>query len=130
MNYRAPKFAVIAIVAALGLCGVNAFAQNDHDRTVVSPSSVQGDGGAQGSGQVSSLMRLNSPTAPSQTITPAAHPRQPGFSANKVLFINWQITFKNRLYNLSAGGYRVDAVYTGPNLHTLSVDDAQIVLPS
>ncbi len=119
---------VIAIVAALGLCGVNAFAQNDDDWTVVSPSSVQGDGGAPGLRLGLQLHEIEF-TNSTKSGTPLGAPAT-SFSANKVLFINWQITFKNRLYNLSAGGYRVDAVYTGPNGHTLSVDDAQIVPPS
>jgi serine/threonine protein kinase len=53
------------------------------------------------------------------------------FNAAKVLFVNWRITFENRLYNLDTGQYRVDAAYIAPDGHTLgSVDDIRIVPPS
>jgi hypothetical protein len=53
------------------------------------------------------------------------------FSAGKVLFVNWRITFENRLFNLDTGQYRVDAAYIAPDGHTLgSVDDIRIVPPS
>ena len=53
------------------------------------------------------------------------------FNAGKVLFVNWRITFENRLFNLDTGQYRVDAAYIAPDGHTLgSVDDIRIVPPS
>ncbi len=62
--------------------------------------------------------------------TPLAAPAS-SFSASKVLFVNWRITFDNRLYNLDTGQYRVDAAYIAPDGHTLgSVDDIRIVPPS
>jgi serine/threonine protein kinase len=62
--------------------------------------------------------------------TPLAGPAT-SFSASKVLFVNWRITFENRLYNLDTGQYRVDAAYIAPDGHTLgSVDDIRIVPPS
>ncbi len=49
------------------------------------------------------------------------------FDANTVLFVNWEVSFENRLYNLASGEYRVDAAYVGPGGQTLgSVDDVQI----
>jgi serine/threonine protein kinase len=62
--------------------------------------------------------------------TPLAGPATT-FSAAKVLFVNWRITFENRLFNLDTGQYRVDAAYIAPDGHTLgSVDDIRIVPPS
>ena len=62
--------------------------------------------------------------------TPLAAPAA-SFSASKVLFVNWRITFENRLFNLDTGQYRVDAAYIAPDGHTLgSVDDIRIVPPS
>jgi hypothetical protein len=62
--------------------------------------------------------------------TPLAGPAT-SFSAGKVLFVNWRITFENRLFNLDTGQYRVDAAYIAPDGHTLgSVDDIRIVPPS
>ena len=62
--------------------------------------------------------------------TPLAGPGTT-FSASKVLFVNWRITFENRLFNLDTGQYRVDAAYIAPDGHTLgSVDDIRIVPPS
>jgi serine/threonine protein kinase len=62
--------------------------------------------------------------------TPLAGPSTT-FSAAKVLFVNWRITFENRLYNLDTGQYRVDAAYIAPDGHTLgSVDDIRIVPPN
>ena len=62
--------------------------------------------------------------------TPLAGPAT-SFSAAKVLFVNWRITFDNRLFNLDTGQYRVDAAYIAPDGHTLgSVDDIRIVPPS
>ena len=62
--------------------------------------------------------------------TPLAGPST-SFNASKVLFVNWRITFENRLYNLDTGQYRVDAAYIAPDGHTLgSVDDIRIVPPN
>jgi len=62
--------------------------------------------------------------------TPLAGPAA-SFAASKVLFVNWRITFDNRLFNLDTGQYRVDAAYIAPDGHTLgSVDDIRIVPPS
>ena len=48
-----------------------------------------------------------------------------------MLFVNWRITFENRLFNLDTGQYRVDAAYIAPDGRTLgSVDDIRIVPPS
>jgi serine/threonine protein kinase len=59
--------------------------------------------------------------------TPLAGPTST-FNASKVLFVDWRITFDNRLYNLDAGQYRVDAAYIAPDGRTLgSVDDVRIV---
>ncbi len=53
------------------------------------------------------------------------------FDAAKVLFVNWKITFENRLFNLDTGQYRVDAAYIAPDGRTLgSVDDIRIVPPT
>jgi serine/threonine protein kinase len=62
--------------------------------------------------------------------TPLAAPAT-SFNAGKVLFVNWRITFENRLFNLDTGQYRVDAAYIAPDGHTLgSVDDIRIVPPT
>jgi serine/threonine protein kinase len=62
--------------------------------------------------------------------TPLARPTST-FNASKVLFVNWRITFENRLFNLDTGQYRVDAAYIAPDGHTLgSVDDVRIVPPT
>ena len=62
--------------------------------------------------------------------TPLAGPAN-SFNASKVLFVNWRVTFDNRLYNLETGQYRVDAAYIAPDGHTLgSVDDIRIVPPT
>src|SRR6202167_2129677 len=53
------------------------------------------------------------------------------FNVSKVLFVGWQVSFQNRLYQLEPGQYRVDAAYIGPDGRTLgSVDDYQPVSPS
>jgi serine/threonine protein kinase len=50
------------------------------------------------------------------------------FAASKVLFVGWVAKFKNRLYNLEAGQYRVDAAYIGPDGRMLgSVSDYKLV---
>jgi serine/threonine protein kinase len=62
--------------------------------------------------------------------TPLSAPSN-SFNAGKVLFVNWKITFDNRLYNLDTGQYRVDAAYIAPDGRTLgSVDDIRIVPPN
>jgi serine/threonine protein kinase len=53
-----------------------------------------------------------------------------GFDASKLLFVDWRVTFENRLYKLDTGQYRVDAAFIAPDGHTLgSVDDIRIVPP-
>jgi predicted Ser/Thr protein kinase len=50
------------------------------------------------------------------------------FYASKVLFVAWEAKFKNRLYNLDVGQYRVDAAYVGPDGRVLgSVSDYKLV---
>ncbi len=50
------------------------------------------------------------------------------FDAAKVLFVGWEVTFKNRLFGLDMNQYRVDAAYVAPDGHTLgSVDDVRMV---
>jgi serine/threonine protein kinase len=50
------------------------------------------------------------------------------FGVSKVLFVGWQVTFKNRLFGLETNEYRVDAAYIAPNGSTLgSVNDVQMV---
>lgn len=62
--------------------------------------------------------------------TPLSRPSAT-FDAAKVLFVNWKITFDNRLFNLDTGQYRVDAAYIAPDGRTLgSVDDIRIVPPT
>lgn len=62
--------------------------------------------------------------------TPLAGPAT-SFAASKLLFVNWRVTFENRLFKLDTGQYRVDAAYIAPDGHTLgSVDDIRIVPPS
>lgn len=52
------------------------------------------------------------------------------FDRSKVLFVQWQVTFENRLYKLDRGQYRVNAVYFAPDGHTFpGVDDSKTVLP-
>jgi hypothetical protein len=134
---------VIAVVAALALCGANAFAQDDDDWTAVSPSSVQSesapapDPGAPAG--AAALTRVETPRGrvlwcliefinSTKSGTLLAAPAT-SFSAAKVLFISWRITFEHRY--LHTGQYRIDAVYIAPDGHTLgSVGDTQIVPPS
>jgi serine/threonine protein kinase len=53
------------------------------------------------------------------------------FYASKVLFVAWVAKFKNRLYNLDVGQYRVDAAYVGPDGRVLgSVSDYKLVSTS
>ena len=50
------------------------------------------------------------------------------FDAAKVLFVGWEVSFKNRLFGLDMNQYRVDATYVAPDGHTLgSVDDVRMV---
>jgi hypothetical protein len=50
------------------------------------------------------------------------------FDAAKVLFVGWEVSFKNRLFGLDMNQYRVDAAYIAPDGHTLgSVDDVRMV---
>ena len=50
------------------------------------------------------------------------------FEVSKVLFVGWQVTFDNRLYNLESNQYRLDAAYIAPDGRTLgSVNDYQAV---
>src|SRR5579875_443352 len=50
------------------------------------------------------------------------------FDASKVLFVGWNVDFKNRLYGVDTNQYRVDAAYIAPDGHTLgSVDDVRMV---
>ena len=53
------------------------------------------------------------------------------FDVSKVLFVGWQVNFKNRLYKLDTNQYRVDAAYIAPDGRTLgSVNDWKNVGPS
>ena len=53
------------------------------------------------------------------------------FDVSKVLFVGWQVSFKNRLYKLDSNQYRVDAAYIGPDGRTLgSVNDWKNVGPT
>jgi serine/threonine protein kinase len=50
------------------------------------------------------------------------------FDAAKVLFVGWEVSFRNRLYGVDMNQYRVDAAYVAPDGHTLgSVDDVRTV---
>jgi serine/threonine protein kinase len=50
------------------------------------------------------------------------------FDAARVLFVGWEVSFKNRLFGLDMNQYRVDAAYIAPDGHTLgSVDDVRMV---
>ena len=65
-----------------------------------------------------------------RTGTPLA-PASDTFDASKVLFVNWEVTFKNRLYGLEPNQYRVDAAYVAPDGRTLgSVDDVKSAPPN
>lgn len=62
--------------------------------------------------------------------TPLSAPSA-AFAASKLLFVDWRVTFENRLFNLDTGQYRVDAAYLAPDGRTLgSVDDIRIVPPT
>jgi serine/threonine protein kinase len=52
------------------------------------------------------------------------------FDVSKVLFVGWDVTFKNRLFRLDTNQYRVDAAYIAPDGRTLgSVNDWKNVGP-
>jgi hypothetical protein len=64
-----------------------------------------------------------------KTGTPLSAPTN-SFDVSKVLFIGWQVNFKNRLYGLDTNQYRVDAAYIAPDGRTLgSVNDWKTVPP-
>ena len=65
-----------------------------------------------------------------KTGTPLSSPGE-SFDVSKVLFIGWQVNFKNRLYKLDTNQYRVDAAYIAPDGRTLgSVNDWKTVAPT
>jgi serine/threonine protein kinase len=65
-----------------------------------------------------------------KTGTPLSAPSET-FDVSKVLFVGWQVSFKNRLYKLDTNQYRVDAAYIAPDGRTLgSVNDWKNVSPS
>lgn len=65
-----------------------------------------------------------------KTGTPLSGPTN-DFDVSKVLFVGWQVTFKNQLYKLDTNQYRVDAAYIAPDGRTLgSVNDWKTVPPS
>jgi hypothetical protein len=65
-----------------------------------------------------------------KTGTPLSAPSD-SFDVSKVLFIAWQVSFRNRLYKLDTNQYRVDAAYIAPDGRTLgSVNDWKNVSPS
>ncbi len=65
-----------------------------------------------------------------KTGTPLSGPTST-FNVSKVLFVGWQITFRNRLYNLDANQYRIDAAYLAPDGRMLgSVNDWRAAPPS
>ncbi len=52
------------------------------------------------------------------------------FDASKVLFVGWNVKFRNRLFGLEPGQYRVDAAYIAPDGRTLgAVNDWKDVGP-
>ena len=65
-----------------------------------------------------------------KTGTPLSGPAE-SFDVSKVLFVGWEVNFKNRLYKLDTNQYRVDAAYISPDGRTLgSVNDWKTVPPS
>jgi len=65
-----------------------------------------------------------------KTGTPLS-PASDTFDTSRVLFVNWEVTFKNRLYGLEPNQYRVDAAYLAPDGRTLgSVDDVRSAPPN
>lgn len=64
-----------------------------------------------------------------KTGTPLSGPAE-SFDVSKVLFVGWEVNFKNRLYKLDSNQYRVDAAYIAPDGRTLgSVNDWKNVGP-
>jgi hypothetical protein len=62
-----------------------------------------------------------------KTGTPISAPTE-SFDASKVLFVDWEVSFRNRLYRLDSNQYRVDATYVAPDGRTLgSVYDTRMV---
>jgi serine/threonine protein kinase len=62
-----------------------------------------------------------------KTGTPISSPTGT-FDAAKVLFVDWEVSFQNRLYNLDSNQYRIDAAYVAPDGRTLgSVYDTRMV---
>jgi serine/threonine protein kinase len=62
-----------------------------------------------------------------KTGTPLSSPSE-AFDVAKVLFVDWEVSFKNRLYKLDTNQYRVDAAYIAPDGRTLgSVYDTRMV---
>jgi len=65
-----------------------------------------------------------------KTGTPLSPPAD-SFDVSKVLFIAWQVNFRNRLYKLDTNQYRVDAAYIAPDGRTLgAVNDWKNVSPT
>ncbi len=62
-----------------------------------------------------------------KTGTPISSPGD-AFDVAKVLFVDWEVSFMNRLYGLDNNQYRVDAAYVAPDGRTLgSVYDTRLV---
>ncbi len=62
-----------------------------------------------------------------KTGTPISSPSE-SFDVSKVLFVDWEVSFKNQLYRLDTNQYRVDAAYVAPDGRTLgSVYDTRMV---
>ena len=62
-----------------------------------------------------------------KTGTPLSSPAD-NFDPAKVLFVDWEVSFQNRLYKLDNNQYRVDAAYVAPDGRTLgSVYDTRMV---
>jgi len=75
--------------------------------------------------ELMSIELLNS----TKTGTPLSSPSD-AFEIAKVLFVGWQVNFRNRLYKLEPNQYRVDAAYIAPDGRTLgSVNDWKTVSP-
>ncbi len=59
--------------------------------------------------------------------TPLSSPAET-FDVSKLMFIEWEVSFRNRLYKLDTHQYRVDSAYIAPDGGTLvSVYDTQMV---
>jgi len=69
-----------------------------------------------------SSIRFHNSTKTGTALSPATDT----FEASKVLFVDWQVSFKNRLYGLEPSQYRVDAAFIAPDGRTLGgVDDVR-----